>query len=100
MRWLAPLLAVLCAAGCGGGTEAPRLLTETVGSGPQTATINVVAGVRRALRRIDEDPARIPAAAADLEHARGRGGEVGDDERLEVHVVAQDGIPEVVPSSV
>ena len=32
------LAAALLAAGCG-GTGAPRLLTETVGSGPQTATI-------------------------------------------------------------
>ena len=33
------LLAALVAAGCGGDGGPPRLLTETVGSGPQTATI-------------------------------------------------------------
>jgi len=33
------LVAVLFVAGCGGGAEAPKLVTETVGSGPQTATI-------------------------------------------------------------
>ena len=39
MRRLAALLvAATVAAGCGGGGE-PRLITETVGSGPQTATI-------------------------------------------------------------
>ena len=33
------IAATLLAAGCGGGGEPPKLLTETVGSGPQTATI-------------------------------------------------------------
>lgn len=33
------LVAVLLAAGCGGDSGPPKLLTETVGSGPQTATI-------------------------------------------------------------
>jgi acetyl esterase/lipase len=116
----AALLAVLFAAGCGGGTEPPKLRTETVGSGPQTATIirpdvdrrlpvvvflhgwggnrprfyrpwlehlaregnaviypryqnsvlepppqvlgNVLAGVRLALRRIEEDPGAVVVA--------------------------------------
>ncbi len=35
----AALVAALLAAGCGGAGEPPKLLTETVGSGPQTATI-------------------------------------------------------------
>jgi len=39
VRRLAALLAVLFAAGCGGAAEPPKLLTETVGSGPQTTTI-------------------------------------------------------------
>lgn len=38
-RLAALLLAASVAAGCGGGGEPPRLITETVGSGPQTATI-------------------------------------------------------------
>ena len=33
------LVAVLLAAGCGGDSGPPKLLTETVGSGPETATI-------------------------------------------------------------
>ena len=37
-RLAAALLAVLLLTGCG-GNEPPKLLTETVGSGPQTATI-------------------------------------------------------------
>jgi len=36
---LALLLAALVAAGCGGSSGPPKLVTETVGSGPQTATI-------------------------------------------------------------
>ena len=35
----AALCALLLLAGCGGGAKAPRLITETVGRGPQTATI-------------------------------------------------------------
>jgi len=117
----ATLLAALLAAGCGGGDAKPeRLITETVGSGPQAATIirpdvggelpvvlflhgwgatrpryyrpwldhlaregnaviypryqesfvepppqvlgNVLAGVRRALGRIDEDPRSLVVA--------------------------------------
>lgn len=119
MRAAAALVAVLFAAGCGGEAK-PELLTETVGSGPQTATIvrpdvdrrlpvvlflhgwggnepryyrpwlehlaregnaviypryqdsvlepppqvlgNVLAGVRLALRRIDEDPRSLVVA--------------------------------------
>ncbi len=38
-RLAAALVAVLFAAGCGGGGEAPKLITETVGSGPLTTTI-------------------------------------------------------------
>jgi acetyl esterase/lipase len=38
-RLPAAALAALLLAGCGGATEPPKLLTETVGSGPQTATI-------------------------------------------------------------
>jgi len=36
---VAGLLAVVFAAGCGGAEGPPKLVTETVGSGPQTATI-------------------------------------------------------------
>ena len=35
----AAVFALLLATGCGGAGHPPRLLTETVGSGPQTATI-------------------------------------------------------------
>ena len=38
-RLAAALVAVLFAAGCGSGGEAPKLITETVGSGPLTTTI-------------------------------------------------------------
>ena len=38
-RLAAQLAALLVAAGCGGEDGPPRLVTETVGSGPQTATI-------------------------------------------------------------
>jgi acetyl esterase/lipase len=116
----AAVLALLLAGGCGGGIGPPKLLTETVGSGPQTATIvrpdvdgrlpvvlflhgwgatrprfyrpwlehlaragnaviypryqdsvvepppqvlgNVLAGVRAALARIDEDPGSLVVA--------------------------------------
>jgi dienelactone hydrolase len=116
----AALLAALLLAGCGGGGEPRRLITETVGRGPQTATIirpdvggrlpvvvflhgwgatrprsyrpwldhlaregnaviypryqesfvepppqvlgNVLAGVRQALGRIDEDPGSLVVA--------------------------------------
>ena len=120
MRATALLVALVLAAGCGGGDQPPKLLTETVGRGPQTATIvrpdvdgrlpvvlflhgwgatrpryylpwlehlaregnaviypryqdsvvepppqvlgNVLAGVRAALARIDEDPGSLVVA--------------------------------------